>query len=199
MDHEAPGDEHRITVEAADPLRGVRADTPAPEPAERTPPCPHRVRLRDLGPTGRLLYTGGLIVLTAAWPVQILELFIGGFLLSLGAGFAGHFPVTAGLALLLGAMLTTTGVFAVHLTWKRPHRPDTAMLWLSTAGAVLTLFGTALLGRWLDWHWAAAFTAPSALVAALLWHLRTLLDDRDECDTRPDLPPRAAALLKPAP
>ncbi|MCD0442566.1 hypothetical protein LO763_02870 [Glycomyces sp. A-F 0318] len=198
MDHEAPGDELRITVEAADPRSGARPNAvdPTPEHPARTPPCPHRVRLRDLGPTGRLLCAGGLLVLTAAWPVQIIGLFIGGFLLSLGAGFAGHFPITTGLALLLGAMLTSVGVFAVHLTWKRPHRPDPVMLWLSTAGAVLTLFGTVLLGRWFDWHWAAVFTVPSALVAALLWHLRTLLDDRDDCETEPDLPPRAKALLK---
>jgi hypothetical protein len=203
MDHEAPdapGGELRITVEAEAPVLGARPDA-APPASEETaqPPCPHRVRARDLGPTGRLLYTGALLVLIAAWPVQIIGLFIGGFLLSLGAGFAGHFPITAGLALLLGAMLTTVGVFAIGLTWKRPHRPDPVMLWLSTTGVLPTLFGTTLLGTWMDWHWAPVFTVPSALVAALLWYLRTLLGDREDCDTEPGLPPRATAFLNPAP
>ncbi|SDD51078.1 hypothetical protein [Glycomyces harbinensis] len=200
MDHEVPGDEFRITVEAGDPLLDARPNAaPATSEPEPVPQCPHRVRVRDLNSTGRLLYAGGMFALVLAWPVLIVGLFIGGFLLSLGAGFAGHFPITAGLALLLGAMLTTVGVFAVNLTWKRPHRPDPVMLWLSTAGVLLTLFGTSALGRWMDWHWAPAFTIPSALIAALLWYLRTLLDDRNDCEAEPDLPPQAERFLKPLP
>lgn len=203
MDHEtpaAPGGELRITVEAETPVLDARPNAAPPVP-EHTgqPPCPHRVRARDLGPTGRLLYTGALLVLVIAWPVQLIGLFIGGFLLSLGMSFIGHFPVTVGLALLLGVMLTMVGVFAISLTWRRLHRPDPVMLWLSTAGVILTLFGTALLGSWMDWYWASVFTIPSALVAALLWYLRTLLGDRRDCGTEPDLPPRATAFLSTAP
>jgi hypothetical protein len=184
-------DDLRITVEPGVP-RDVDPDDEAPQ--ETFEGCPHRVRLRDLTPAGKLLFTTGLLAAVLAGLVQFLALFAGGFLLSIGAEFSGT-ALIDGVLLVLGSMLGMIGVFALFGTWRRLHRPEGPIPWLTAAGTLLTLAATLLIGQWTALPLTALATLPSAAVTAHLIHLRTLLTPRETCDTTPDLPTRALAWL----
>ncbi|SDL35789.1 hypothetical protein SAMN05216298_3591 [Glycomyces sambucus] len=185
--------EPRITVEPGIP-RPVGKDDPAPK--ETFEGCPHRVRVRDLTPGGRILFTTGLLAVLTAGLVQLLALFAGGFLLSIGAEFNGRMPIATGLLLVLGSMFGMIGVFALVGTWRRLHRPEAPIPWLTGAGALLTLAAAILIGLWLDLPYAALAALPSAAVAAHLVHLRALLAPRETCDTDPELPAPLAEWLR---
>jgi hypothetical protein len=114
-------DDLRITVEPGVP-RDVDPDDEAPQ--ETFEGCPHRVRLRDLTPAGKLLFTTGLLAAVLAGLIQLLALFAGGFLLSIGAEFSGT-ALIDGVLLVLGSMLGMIGVFALFGTWRRvPKAPS---------------------------------------------------------------------------
>ncbi|GAA2268017.1 hypothetical protein GCM10009853_021610 [Glycomyces scopariae] len=183
----------RITVEPGIP-RPVGKDDPAPK--ETFEGCPHRVRVRDLTPGGRILFTTGLLAVLTAGLVQLLALFAGGFLLSIGAEFNGRMPIATGLLLVLGSMLGMIGVFALVGTWRRLHRPEAPIPWLTGAGALLTLAAAVLIGLWLDLPYTALAALPSAAIAAHLVHLRALLAPRETCDTDPELPAPLAEWLR---
>ncbi len=157
--------------------------------------CPHRVRVRDLTTGGRVLFAVGLIVIVGAGIVQLLALFLGGFLLSIGAEISGTVPVVNGALLVLGSMLGMIGVFALVGTWRRLHRPEAPIAWLTAAGTLLTCAALFLIGLWVDMPVAAVGALPSGAVAAILIYLRTALAPRETCDTEPALPERARAWL----
>ncbi|MQM27952.1 hypothetical protein [Glycomyces albidus] len=194
----------RITVEPGIPRpvgphpAGPRTD-PAGEAAleESSEDCRHRVRVRDLTTGGRLLYAAGLLAVAAAGAVQLLALFIGGFLLSIGAEISGTVPVVNGALLVLGAMFGMIGVFALVGTWRRLHRPEAPVAWLAIAGTLLTATALLLTGLWVDMPVAALAALPSGAVAAILVYLRAVLAPRETCDDDPALPARALAWLAP--
>lgn len=197
-----PRDDLRITVEPGVPRPVHPDDDPTEAPGEgeaalEESSCPHRVRVRDLTTGGRLLFTVGLIVIAGAGIVQLLALFLGGFLLSIGAEISGSVPVAYGVLLVLGAMLGMIGVFALVGTWRRLHRPEAPITWLTAAGTLLTAAALLLTGTWVDFPLAAVGALPSGAVAAILIYLRAILAPRETCEDDPALPARALAWLAP--
>ncbi|GAA1693322.1 hypothetical protein GCM10009830_46430 [Glycomyces endophyticus] len=197
MEHDTTksSDDLQITVEAGAPRTTGPDEEPPPETRDG---CPHRVRVRDLTPGGRLLYAAALLTIALAGTVQLLALFAGGFLLSIGAEFS-RTALLDGVLLVLGSMLGMIGVFALVGTWRRLHRPEAPIAWLTAAGALLTLAATILIGQWLGLPLLALAALPTAAATAHLLHLRTLLAPRDTCDTHPDLPAPARTWLHPTP
>ncbi|MFB9658320.1 hypothetical protein ACFQS3_18950 [Glycomyces mayteni] len=183
-----------ITVEPGAPRPGTEAAEPEPEPAPDV--CLHRVRLRDLTPGGRALAALGLLAALLAGLLQLAALFAGGFLVSIGAEFAER-ALAEGILLILGSMFAMIGVFALPGTWRRLHRPEAPILWLTITGTLLTTAALYLLGETTALPWAAAVALPNLAVAALLAYLRTVLDPRETCDTNPALPTRSRYLRHP--
>ncbi|RRR99280.1 hypothetical protein [Glycomyces terrestris] len=194
-DSAPPGGDLRITVEPGIPRPRGDQDQPGERPAAAPGACPHRVRVRDLTPGGRVLYMTGLAAVTTAAITQLLALFLGGFLLSIGAEIGGLVPVATGGLLVLGTMLGMIGVFALVGTWRRLHRPEAPIPWLTAAGTLLTLTAAVLIGLWVEVPSLAVLALPTAAITAHLLHLRTALAPRDNCDTDPNLPPRARTWL----
>ncbi|MEU6250975.1 hypothetical protein [Glycomyces sp. NPDC047010] len=185
-----------ITVEPGTPGPGTEAAQPDPEPEPGPDLCLHRVRLRDLTPGGRALVALGLLAIVLAGLVQLAALFAGGIFVTLGADFDER-ALAQGILFILGSMFGMIGVLALPGTWRRLHRPEAPILWLTVAGALLTVAAFYLIGHTAALPWAAAAVAPNLAVAALLAYLRTVLDPRETCDTNPALPNRSRYLRHP--
>jgi hypothetical protein len=156
--------------------------------------CAHRLWFQHLNTGGRVRVVGGVVALAVSWTVIVFGFIVGLALLINGADSPR--PGLIGLLLVIGTVLQLFGVIAFASVWRRPHRPQDAVLVTAAVGFLVFLTAAVLLIVVADLYAAPLFAAPFAVVLWQLFWFRQVLYGRSSCRTFPGYAPAVRAMLE---
>jgi hypothetical protein len=189
-----------ITVEPAPSgHRGVDwtpvQDT-GPYPILAPGPCPHRVRVRDLKASSKIVFTLTVPLMYGSALLGFAGLIFG--LVMTGAGFAKAEPALFMIGPILVVVTVVLGCgFVVCLrVWRSLHKPGRLVCVLNTIAPAMFLVLAAFLIGGGGPMWLLLFALPPMVTTTILWFFHAVLYPSGTCGAYPWLPAKIQRLLE---
>jgi hypothetical protein len=197
---EADPPEPLITVEPA-PSEDRGADWAhaqhlGPHPVAPPGRCPHRVRVRDLKASSKIVFTLTVPLMCGSALLGFAGLIFG--LLMTGAGFAKAEPALfiIGPIIVVASAVFESGFIVCVRVWRGLHKPGRLVCVLNTVAPAMLLMLAAFLKLGGGPAWLFLFGVPPMAVMVVLWYFRAVLYHPGTCGYHPWLPVRIQQLVK---
>lgn len=157
--------------------------------------CPHRVRVRDLKASRKIVFLLAALPVYGSALLSLVGMPFGGLMVGMGAADSDLTMLVVGAVMAALAAALVFGFVACVRVWRRLHRPGLLVCVLSSAVLPLALFfgGALAFGFSLPWLLVAA---PPVAPMIVLWYFRAVLHPRETCANYPWLPLKILAMLK---